>query len=401
MKKPFASHPIVSKALHDINKQIPANCIGIHGILYDPIEFQKIHPGGPTWIEISKGTDATSLFESVHLNAKLAKYHLDKLPSLGTYTIAQKWDYSSYREICEEVFRIFPTAESRTTSSRIFKAWVCFAAIIHMSLLFQSDCTILWAIILIVSAIANTVIGGFGHNYLHKCHPKCLALDWNGLSSFEWMLEHVLSHHCDPNSDQDHDTISMLPFVNWQQPQRINILIFPLFAIGEIVVAIQGNLGHRCRWHALRKSNYPLWLQFAPLLFLIRVGSHFLFQPFSVALLSILLTLAIASFYFSYLAHLNHAFQGPPTLDFLEHQLATTGDIKSNSLLPNELLLGLDKQTIHHLFPTIDHALLTPQIRILLQEKTKHIAFTGHSLAYMNKVMWTRLTQKTTSTPTK
>ena len=391
MGKPFAAHPIVFKALHHPNQEIPPNCIGIHGILYDPNEFQKIHPGGPAWIEISKGTDATSLFEIVHVNNKLAKYHLNKLPSVGTYTIIQKWDYSSYREICKTILHIFPTAESRTHSSQTFQMWVFFAATIHMCLLFQTDFTIFWAILLVVSAISNTVLGGFGHNYLHKFHPKCLALDWNGLSSFEWMLEHVLSHHCNPNSEQDHDTISMLPFVNWQEPKKINILIFPLFAIGEIAVAIQGYLGHMCRWYPLRKSIFPLWLQLAPFLFLIRIASHFLFQPCLVAISSILITLAIASFYFSYLAHLNHAFQGSPTLDFLEHQLSTTGDIQSNSILPNDLLLGLDKQIMHHLFPTIDHALLTPQLRNLLQKTTKQRAFTPHSFAYMNKVMWTRL----------
>lgn len=38
---------------------------------------------------------------------------------------------------------------------------------------------------------------------------------------------------------------------------------------------------------------------------------------------------------------------------FLRHQLANTNDI--NSFFKGPLILFLDRQTIHHLFPSIDH----------------------------------------------
>ncbi len=396
--KPYTFHPIVKRAIDPLNREIPHNCIGIHGILYNPTEFQNIHPGGSVWLEVCKGTDATSLFETMHLNNTLATYNLKKIPSIGTYSIVHSWNYSSYRSISNEILKIFPTSHSRLTSHYKFTIWCMLGIILHINLIFTTEFNLNWMFTLVTSAIVNTVLGGFGHNYLHTLDKKCLALDWNGLSSFEWILEHIISHHCNPNSDHDHDSLSMLPFVDWQNSSFKNILILPIFAIGEIVVSLQGYFGHKCRWYplyinlsTLEKSPYPLWIQCAPFLFLIRIISHLLFQPFNIAFFSLTASLLIASFYFSYLAHLNHAFQGTKTMDFLCHQLATTRDFKSNKILPNDLLLGLDKQTLHHLFPHIDHSLFTTEIRKLLQKHTKHEAFTQQTFINMNKVMWKRL----------
>lgn len=397
--KPYTFHPIVKKALDPLSSQIPDDCIGVHGVIYKPDDFQKIHPGGSIWIEVCKGTDATALFETMHINNKLAKLHLKKIPAVGTYSVFKKWNFDSYRNLSDKMLSLFPTLHSRQAFRYKFAFWILLGSSLHIALLFQTQLNLNWFLIIVSSSIVNTILGGFGHNYLHKLDASCLALDWNGLSSFEWMLEHIISHHCNPNSEHDHDTISMLPFVDWQTPKFMNLLIFPLFAIGEIVVAVQGYLGHRCRWYPIWSSNfnektrysYPFWIQFAPFLFIARVLSHFIFQPFVFASITIMGSLSIASFYFSYLAHLNHASQGKETLDFFKNQLDTTRDLKSKTTLLNDFLLGLDKQTLHHLFPAIDHSLLTQEIRTFVYEETKNKAFIQNSFIEMNQVMWKRL----------
>ena len=396
--KIYESHPMVKKAIDPLCKEIPRDCIGIHGKLYEPSKFQKIHPGGSTWIEVCKGTDATTLFETMHLNNKLATSYLNSMDCVGTYLIVQKWNYESYRAVCNKVLQLFPYCHSRATRRFRFLGWCVLGVLLHILVLFQQELDLKWSCVVVSSSMVNTVLGGFGHNYLHKLDMSSLALDWNGLSSFEWIFEHIISHHCTPNSDYDHDTISMLPFVDWQQATPQNILIFPLFAIGEIIVALQGYLGHRCRWRPLfsgfqeiESHEYPLWMRLAPFLFLLRVLSHFVFQPPMIAFFTLLFSLSMASFYFSYLAHLNHAFQGAQTWNFLDHQLNTTGDLQSNEWMPNDLLLGLDKQTLHHLFPTIDHSLLTRELRTTLEETTNKRAFMQKTFSEMNEVMWKRL----------
>ncbi len=388
--KPYECHPIMKKAMDDLNVHIPNRCIGIHGKLYDVQHFQKNHPGGIEWILTCKGTDATALFENMHLNSKLAKFQLEKIPCIGTYTPRLTWDFEGYRQIKSDMLTIFPTRSSRKHTSFRFQCWCILAFSAHLYLLSCQTIDKVWYISLIFSAICNSIIGGFGHNYIHFLDKKSMALDWNGLSSFEWILEHVISHHCHTNLKHDHDSISMLPFVNWNKKTWTNLLIFPLFFIGELVVALQGYLGHRCRWYPFLRKAYSLWIRFSPFVFLIRITSHFLFQSPIVGLSSILLTLMIASFYFSYLAHLNHAFEASQTYNFLDHQLGSTGDLKSLPIL-NDLLLGLDRQTLHHLFPTIDHSLLDIHTRNRLQYKTKNSAFVQHSFMHMNYVMFKRL----------
>lgn len=42
----------------------------IHDKLYDLINFIQLHPGGADWLELTRGTDITELFETHHIRAK-------------------------------------------------------------------------------------------------------------------------------------------------------------------------------------------------------------------------------------------------------------------------------------------------------------------------------------------
>lgn len=393
MSKVYESHPIVKKALDPSSHKIFFGCIGIHGKMYDMSAFRDIHPGGKEWIIACEGTDATALVETMHLNHAAFQARLASIPCVGTYEQKVRWDFASYRTLKEAILPSFPTRASRqhNITELRFEIWATMGIASHVWMLRTQSYSYEWLISLLASSCCNVVLGGFGHNYLHCLHWRSLALDWNGLSSFEWMLEHVMSHHCYPNSSYDHDSISMLPFVDWNKSQWTNLLILPIFCIGEMAVAAQGYLGHRCRWRPFRDSDFPLWIRLAPFLFLFRIASHFAFQPFRVALSTLFLTLVIASFYFSYLAHVNHASQADDFKDFLNHQLQSTKDIKSFPKLFNDLLLGLDRQTLHHLFPTIDHSLLNQELRTKAYTLTNHESFIPLRLLKLNRVMWNRL----------
>ena len=124
----------------------------------------------------------------------------------------------------------------------------------------------------LLSSLVNSILGGYGHNGVHKLLYSSLLLDWNGLSSLEWLLEHVHSHHMYTNTIYDHDAISMKPFLNWIPSNTDSVFSVYgkhlIFLIAELVVSIQGNFIHKFRWSILFNNKYPIWLRLAPFVFI-------------------------------------------------------------------------------------------------------------------------------------
>lgn len=372
----FRKHPIVKKAINEINTNIPNNCVGIKGIIYNISNFN--HPGGNTFIEINKGCDITTLFETHHINHKLVNKSLNNLTVVGSFTPKINYNFTNYQKLRNELFNIFSTSRSRMMNNitKLSLSFYLFIAIyLHIKLLTYnySNVNLYFYIICIFSSLFNSILGGFGHNGVHKLLYSSLLLDWNGLSALEWLLEHAHSHHMYTNTIYDHDALSMQPFLNWI-PSNENSLFnnkgkHLIFSIAEIVVPIQGNLIHRFRWSILLNKNYPIWLRLAPLIFIFRILSHILFQGLIFGIINLLICLFFAGYYFSYLAHLNHVninnknYENLNNVDFVKHQLENTNDIKINNYL-SHIFLNLNKQKMHHLFPTIDHCHLEKVYKI-------------------------------------
>lgn len=378
---PHEAHPVVRRAMQ--GSAVPAGLIAIDGKTYDPAAIP--HPGGDAWLEVCKGTDATRIFELSHLNIEKARGLLEKIPHVGKVAAAET-DRSTYAPLRREMLARFPTRESRAaTPAALLRFELCGYAVLaaHALLLRAEPWTGAWAAWCVGSALLNTAWGGMGHNFLHRLDWRAVALDWNGLSAYEWLLEHVLSHHPQPNTPADHDSISMLPFVDWLRPNRRGALLvfLGIAAIGEIVVAAQGNLGHRCRWRA--PAAMPLWLRLAPVLFVARLATYFLAHG-AAGLATALLTMSIASAYFSILAHLNHAVGGADTADLAHQQLRNTADLPDLGAAT----LGLDRQTLHHLFPVLDHSRLDSAARTLAQ---RHVSLRRAGFAELFAEMASRL----------
>ena len=390
----FPKHPVVHKALNSLQlTKNHCNCekinlettdcltIGIHGVIYDVTEFQKKHPGGSIIFLLNNGLDATSLYESVHVNMVHVEKTLADIPRLGTYRMPIKFSYKRYSSLRETVFTIFPTRKSRSMS------WLSFMNLLLLCLLTLSvHCllwtfsfgSIYWCTCIVVSALLNSICGGYGHSSLHKFHWTSILLDWNGLSTFEWMMEHVVSHHPHVNTDRDHDAISMEPFLAWL-PHRQALLgnaqtswwLHLIHLVSELVVAMQGLFIHRFRWYPLIFTKEKAWIRFAPFLFIFRVLSHIIYhKTFFEASITFLSVFLLSGFYFSTLAHMNHnnvSLQKEEE-DFLVHQIANTRDLP----VGGPLTLFLDRQQVHHLFPSIDHTRWTSQNRRLVLKNIKH-----------------------------
>ena len=379
----FYKHSIVNKAINSLNTYIPNNCIGIHGKIYNIDNFN--HPGGNTFIEINKGCDVTTLFETHHINYKFANSALNKLTIVGSYDQKINYDFSRYYDLRKKIYSKFYTKKSRlmtTISKYSLLVYITLGLFLHYKLLeynfsnIQTSLTSFLGLCLL-SSFVNSILGGFGHNGVHKLLHSSLLLDWNGLSSLEWLLEHVHSHHMYTNTIYDHDSISMQPFLNWIPSNTNSIFSINgkhiIFLIAELVVAVQGNFIHKFRWRILFNSKYPQWLRLAPFVFILRIFSHLLFQGILFGLINVTICLAMAGYYFAYLAHLNHVnFNNKnhdilDKIDFINHQINNTNDIKINENL-SSIFLNLNKQKMHHLFPTIDHSQLNKLYNICNNE---------------------------------
>ena len=357
-------HPALDLALRDL-KCCECGQVGVHGLVYDVTNFFSTHPGGEVLLRAVQGTDITSLFETSHLNSKIACETLSKLPVVAKYQQHQILDYDAYRKIREQVFRMYPTRGSRRMVTRarlLMWMWIMISVVTHAVLLsgvmWSFSCS--WVFVCIVYSLSNSVCGGYGHNAVHRLEVESILLDWNGLSCFEWLLEHVISHHPHVNTKNDHDAISMEPFLRWIPSRPVacfgdaqtSYASHLIYAIAEIAVAIQGVFAHRLRWRAA-EFGAPSWMRMAPLLFVFRISSFFVCLPLVDATACILGPLALASYYFATLAHVSHR-EVSVSSDFLNHQLQNTQDIR----LKGSMGLFLDRQKLHHLFPTIDHTTL-------------------------------------------
>ena len=360
--KPFEKHPIVKKALSNCGENIKPNLVGVRGKLYDLSDFD--HPGGNAFINICKGLDATSLFETHHINIKRAEIVLSTIEPKGNYEY-HKFSWNSYNTLRNTVFSIFPTRKSRRMNVKTLNylyVYVFLTIIFHVYILSLEKINYYYFAICTLSSILNTICGGFGHNGLHRLELSSILLDWNGLSSYEWLHEHVHSHHMYVNTVNDHDAISMTPFLNWIE--GFGKAIFGskgkhiIYSLGVVIVAIQGNFVHRTRWDILNSKDFPIFMKLAPIVFILRVASHIIFQGLYQGLLTCFFIMMLGGYYFSTLAHLNHANPDTEMLnDFISSQLSNTIDINVPHYL-SHFFLFLDSQRCHHLFPTIDHSQL-------------------------------------------
>lgn len=384
----YRSHPVVTRAFEGLHDDIPPGGVGIHGKIYDIRHLD--HPGGALWMDLCRATDCTELYELSHVNIQRSNAALAALPVLGTYTRKHTWSFDNYAKVRSVALEALPTRQSRRqTREQRGALWVHvgLGGLLHAATMASYPLTLAWTLACFASAASNCVMGGYGHNALHQLSPLALGLDWNGLSSFEWCLEHICSHHCYTNSKHDHDAISMHPFVEWTGRRRWhNVLIYAIFPLGELLVAAQGYVGHRCRWKC--PPTAPAWMRYAPYLFLLRAATNVIAHGFA-GLATLAFTCAIASAYFSLLAHLNHAPLGGDADDFLAHQLRTTADLRS--FAPPELALGLDRQTLHHLFPTVDHSRLDGALRRRLASALPKASLEQHSVGSLLATMHARL----------
>jgi len=410
----YLEHPVAAKTelRGKLGVDHPSHLWSIHGKFYDMAEFLDKHPGGSDFLLACRGTDATELFESHHVNIKiaskiLAKYEVKDMKPYNRELKMAKFEKNGfYDRVRSRVLSIYPKMNDRrqdSETSMVLYFSLLMAFIFNiLSYSYTPAFTFPYIGIYIGCVFFNTVLGGFGHNFLHiaKSSWGCL-LDWNGLSCSEWMIEHLVSHHMHTNTENDHDMISMNPIIYWTDGSKggigwlASVIVQSIiYAVAEVVVPLNGNLNHRFRHKHHLNVEYGRWFS---LIWPARFLSFMLVHGVVAGGLGFVALTAGASIYFASFAHCTHMSTAAlnagkvfgelgqhegsdwglnqiatskdiacPQLQFMRAFGCSTGFIKKMS---SALCLGLDKQTMHHLFPPIDHSRMTDDVRLILKEE--------------------------------
>ncbi|RXG67353.1 cytochrome b5-related protein [Armadillidium vulgare] len=152
----------------------------LHDKLYDLTAFIKSHPGGPFWIEETRGTDITESFESSHFRT-LPEQVTPILKRVGTGP-------SLYMKLMQDT--------------------LLFGFLVF-SILAARNFNIFYAII---AGILFNFMANVAHNFFHqKDNWRMLIFDLTLNSSREWRISHALSHHNYPNTIIDYEVSALEP----------------------------------------------------------------------------------------------------------------------------------------------------------------------------------------------
>ncbi|XP_026479105.1 cytochrome b5-related protein-like [Ctenocephalides felis] len=339
----------------------------IHDKLYDLSRFVENHPGGKEWLEYTKGMDITAAFEAHHISKTaeklLPKYFVReaRTPSHSLLTFHEDGFYKTLKQRMSEEIKRVPKSVRR--KSKLIIDFLILGTFISSIL-----STFYWPLVFLSGLfLAWTSVAA--HNFFHqKNNWRMYAFNLTLLSCREWRISHVLSHHLHPNTLVDMECSTAEPFLCWQPKDKgfmkyVSCVISPLFYaiiyIGQYIFRINAAIkrGHLLTpfWHELIPYTLPLAMIIMSNL------------PIISTLKTWFTIIMIASFFFGAIGY-NAAHHHPEIyhhndahrkdLDFGKFQLDAVMDRDEVTGSLFMVLTSFGDHGLHHLFPTLDHALL-------------------------------------------
>ncbi|CAK9820330.1 Cytochrome b5-related protein [Anthophora plagiata] len=337
--------------------------------LYDLEGFARNHPGGQEWITLTKGTDITELFESHHLTDKasrlLPKYFIRKAVSPRTVSLTFKPDGFFYTfkrralEVLKNVDFHRPSRKSNLIADFLATTTIILClAVAHT----QSYLLILAAGIF----LAWTTI--IGHNYFHmRDNFRMYYFDLSTMSSKEWRITHVMSHHVYPNTLWDFEVYVLEPYIQWLPNDKKTLL---RSLISQIISPIIWAL---IFYEQAIKRYYSVFFVFkhfefrdvVPLFIPILMS---LFAPSFVTALKLwMLIIPVSSFVFA-MVGFNAAHHHPDIFHDgdiyrkdLDWGLLELDAVRNRKVIDDSdflVLTNFGLHGLHHLLPTVDHSYL-------------------------------------------
>lgn len=378
-----------------VDDQVPPHLHRVHDKLYDLEHFK--HPGGALWLDLTKGTDITELFESHHLNyqgaiSALAKYEVESSsplpPRKSPLTFHKDGFYATFRQKVWVHFK--KTAQLGPSPAAVIFADIlvgCSAALTLMAGLYASTNMPMAVGITVLVGVLNGFFIGIGHNFLHqKTNFRRHYMDISGFSSAEFRMHHALSHHPYTNTLLDAEINSLLPLgvsffphkkSMWMKIKTAAALPFvmtlalPISQVSRFVAILFGT------WRGEREDRLA---QLTPFLQMALFSGGQIYQA-TTGLLLWLLMLSVTSTLFLWGTYLNgphfndECWHHTDTLDSTDWgilQIQTSverSDLSSDDTMWSNLfsIVTFNMHHLHHLFPTIDATYLS-QLNDLFEE---------------------------------
>jgi len=266
--------------------------------------------------------------------------------------------------------------------------------------------------------VMTAVMGGFGHNALHQRGETwdCWLFDCAGISHEDYRVGAHTYHHMRPNLPGDPDAFGMPPFVIWSPPTHCKTstkmlrcifspLAFHMWAAVTVLLLQGVNLSRPGLFKRDFRQNAALVAPFVMLCILVFSGwalsLHGEFFRGGVIKYGLtgelgilhsvglwLLTWTSGSFYFMLVTNVTHNQErnwvaSPRDIqDWGAWQMATATDISipcglRGVPLCGMMLIFLHEQTLHHLFPALDHSRLH-SLRPMVQRTAEEFGLTLH-----------------------
>lgn len=359
--------------------------------LYDLHNFINTHPGGAEWIRLTQGTDITEVFESHHLTEKaeklLPKFYVREAEAPRAIPLTLKPDgfFRTFKKRAvkslEGVNYHQPCARTNLIADSLVSAGFLFSIVAAAT---QSYIAFIFAGLF----LAWTTI--IGHNYFHmRDNFRMYYFDVVALSSKEWRITHVLSHHTYPNTLWDFEVYAVEPFLHWypsKDKSRLGSFISQLISPAVWSLMFFDQLIKR--YYLVLSKQQPFeFRDFIPMI--LPMISIYFAPSVTTALKTWLLLILIASFFFG-LIGFNAAHHHPEIfhdgdeyrkdLDWglLELDAASERKVVDESNFLTLTSFGL--HVLHHFLPTVDHSYL-PLVREALMETCKDFGITMRKMS--------------------
>ena len=377
----------------------------VHNDLYDLTDFIEHHPGGADWLRITRGTDITEAFEAHHPNiavahAVLRKYRVREAttPRNSPFTFEPDGFYATFRSRAWPIIQALrkggandaKNASSITSPSmRHVTDTLAASFVVLMVLACVTGAYSSW-----LSRVLTLAAGGAlalatisAHNFFHQADNwRMYVFDLSLLSSYDWRISHALSHHIFPNTVYDVEISALEPMLCflptpktplqrygvWLYSLLLYAILLPVQFLAKCLVAVRARVAPVAGQPPplpLRPENALPFVELA--LCIVLCGS------LSAGLGTWLLMHLACSWLFAFVgliaAHhhpdLWHDGDDPKyeSRDWGIQQIAAARDRVDVSGRLWLVATMFGDHTLHHLLPTIDHAML-PALYPVLQQ---------------------------------
>lgn len=345
-------------------------------IVYDNIYnitnfMEKEHPGGFIPLSIA-GMDTTNLFISTHPS------YVDELlvsdsPFYKKYYVGEVCnkvtrDDTLYYKLKKEVETYMKKNNLKARDNILFELEIILLFIMtvytyfeifssNYKLFFSIFHSIMWSFLL-TRTIHDSNHGGLTKHsewkrYLVTFIPEIFS------SNYSWQMQHNRHHmhtnHIDKDPDTKFDPIFRITkttknSMHYKLQPIYAFLLYPLYTFKQMVYLHYSNDN---------KAVEPMHQKMFIPAKLILVG-YWGYSIYNEQLLWLILSHLIAGFYLSILFIVSHTQshlidENRNENSFLEEQLSTTIDYNTGCEISNIVSHGLNHQTIHHLFPSINY----------------------------------------------